>query len=309
MDAWFCGYVAAARGLRLGRLPEGGDPALRRRGLARRLRRLAAGVDLEPLHVAGGGEAADPLLPSAGARRAHGQRPSTSYSYVPTYTAPRPCADHDGDAAPRRRRPSAEPSPRRSRKPAPPPAPPPTPRPPPPRAAGDDRAGAAAAAADALARSDLPEAVGDDGHALALRRDRRSTSKSGPPIITSRWIVERLSPRRAARSRVPPKPAPNAMCAAAFSSISVWKYVRPLWPMRDVASTSATSPSRRPLPLGSLSMYAATKSRSFFVAASSRTSLPVAELAAQIPSISRALERERERARERAVRARRRAGS
>ena len=62
--------------------------------------------------------------------------------------------------------------------------------------------------------------------------------------------------------RVPPKPAPKAMCAAAFSSSSVWKYVRPLWPMRDVESTSATSPSRRPLPLGSLSIYDATKSRS-----------------------------------------------
>ena len=44
--------------------------------------------------------------------------------------------------------------------------------------------------------------------------------------------------------------------------------------MRDVASTSATSPSRRPLPVASLSMYPATKSRSFRLLASSLTSLP-----------------------------------
>ena len=99
------------------------------------------------------------------------------------------------------------------------------------------------------------------------------TSKSGPPIITSRWIVERFRPRVLC-GRVPPKPAPNAMCAAAFSSSSVWKYVRPLRPMREVASTSATSPSLRPLPVGSLSMYDATNVRSSSSSASSRTSRP-----------------------------------
>ena len=97
------------------------------------------------------------------------------------------------------------------------------------------------------------------------------------------------------------------MCAAAFSSSSVLKYVRPLCPMRDVESTSATSPSRRPLPLGSLSMYAATKSRSFLVVGLEPDEPAVAELAAQAVD-QPALERERERARERAVRRRRACG-
>jgi hypothetical protein len=56
--------------------------------------------------------------------------------------------------------------------------------------------------------------------------------------------------------------------------------------MRDVASTSATSPSLRPLPCGSPSMYAATKSRSAFFFASSRTSLPFRN-SPRSPSISR----------------------
>ena len=43
------------------------------------------------------------------------------------------------------------------------------------------------------------------------------------------------------------KPEPNAMWLAAFSSSSVMPYVRPVAPMREVASTSATSP-RRPAP-------------------------------------------------------------
>ena len=47
---------AAARGVRVGRVSEGGDPALQRGGLERGVRRLAARDDLEPLHVAGGEE-------------------------------------------------------------------------------------------------------------------------------------------------------------------------------------------------------------------------------------------------------------
>ena len=47
------------------------------------------------------------------------------------------------------------------------------------------------------------------------------TSSFGLPIITSRCVVERLTPRAGDSVRVPPKPLPNAMCAAAFSSSSV----------------------------------------------------------------------------------------
>ena len=39
--------------------------------------------------------------------------------------------------------------------------------------------------------------------------------------MTSRWIVERLSPRAGVSVRVPPNPLPKAMCAAAFSSSRV----------------------------------------------------------------------------------------
>ena len=61
-------------------------------------------------------------------------------------------------------------------------------------------------------------------------------SKSGLPIITSRWTGDSLSARAGFSERVPPKPEPNAMCAVAFSSSRVSKYVRPLCPIRDVAS-------------------------------------------------------------------------
>ena len=47
------------------------------------------------------------------------------------------------------------------------------------------------------------------------------TSKSGLPIITSRCTGDLFSPRAGFSLRVAPKPEPNAMCAAAFSSSSV----------------------------------------------------------------------------------------
>src|SRR5690242_12229457 len=56
------------------------------------------------------------------------------------------------------------------------------------------------------------------------RRPRASkpvASSLGPPIITSRWIAELLTLRAELSARVPPKPLPNAMWAAAFSSSSV----------------------------------------------------------------------------------------
>ena len=57
-----------------------------------------------------------------------------------------------------------------------------------------------------------------------IRRPRASkpvASSSGPPIMTSRWIAERFNPRAGVSERVPPKPLPKAMWAAAFSSSRV----------------------------------------------------------------------------------------
>ena len=71
-----------------------------------------------------------------------------------------------------------------------------------------------------------------------------STSMSGAPIMTSRWMPD-LFTAAAARARACRRsPAPNAMCAAAFSSSSVVKYGRPAAPTREPLSTSASSPSR-----------------------------------------------------------------
>ena len=47
------------------------------------------------------------------------------------------------------------------------------------------------------------------------------TSSSELPIMTSRCVDERFTPRAGVSDRVPPKPLPNAMWAAAFSSRSV----------------------------------------------------------------------------------------
>ena len=58
----------------------------------------------------------------------------------------------------------------------------------------------------------------------------RSRSSSGP------------SPSRPSTPNAMPEP--YAMWQVAFSSNSVSKYVMPVWPTRDVPSTSATSPSR-----------------------------------------------------------------
>ena len=94
-------------------------------------------------------------------------------------------------------------------------------------------AGAGGASAQARAQmAQLPPAIS------GTRRPPAAipvASSSSVPIITSRWRFERLTP--AARFpgstiREPSKPKPNAMWAAAFSSSSVLKYVRPVLPIR-----------------------------------------------------------------------------
>ena len=62
MDAWFCGYVPQLATCVWVGYPKAEIPLLRHRGLERGVRRLAAGDDLEPLHVGGSEDAAGPGL-------------------------------------------------------------------------------------------------------------------------------------------------------------------------------------------------------------------------------------------------------
>ena len=101
--------------------------------------------------------------------------------------------------------------------------------------------------------------------------------------------------------RVPPKPAPNAMCAAAFSSSSVWKYGAPA-----LADARGRVDERDLAEPAAVALRVAVDVRGdevaiLLLARVEPDELAVAELAAQ-PFDQPALKRERERAREPAVR-------
>ena len=240
VDAWFCGYVAAARHLRLGRLPEGRDPDELRRGLAPVFGGTLPAEIWHRVHVAGRRE-------SAGRRTSPtpvftGHTVSSPYSYVPTYTRARPRRR-------RSRRSRRRARPRRSRRRSPAPAP--TPAPPDARAApaGDDAAGAARAAA----------ADGADDDAVEPRRRRCSAARSSDAVAAhhrrrlarrghaARRAARRRLGRRAARSRRGPGTASS--CSSTARTL-LPRMVEDIAARRARTSTSPAGTSRPSLPHG-----------------------------------------------------------
>ena len=160
-DAWFCGYVPQLAACVWIGYPKAEISLYGVEGVARRVRRLAPGADLEPLHVGGGEEAAGEGLRLPAVHGAHRD--------VAVLVHPRRADEHDDGDADDAAGPGAEAAlagtdarrRRRSRRP----------RPSPHRHRRHRRRRSAATGSSRRSRLREragPEPVGDDGHALAL---------------------------------------------------------------------------------------------------------------------------------------------